>query len=82
MNQEYLELKKRFQSDKELTLEVEFPYELTTENFSDCFYVLTCYSDGIYQTLFFEALAPVLMFLLVCFFGVFFFPIASGLLGE
>ena len=82
VNQEYLELKKRFQSDKELTLEVEFPYELTTENFSDCFYVLTCYSDGIYQTLFFEALAPVLMFLLVCFFGVFFFPIASGLLGR
>ena len=49
VNQEYLELKKRFQSDKELTLEVEFPYELTTENFSDCFYVLTSYSDGIYR---------------------------------
>lgn len=82
VNQEYLEFEKRFQNDEELTLEVEFPYDLTTENFSDCFYVLTSYSDGIYQTLVFEALAPVLMFMLVCFFGVFFFPIASGLLGR
>lgn len=82
MNQKFISVERSLQSDDEITLEVEFPYDLTTESFSDCFYVLTSYSDGIYQKLFFETLAPVLMFLMVCFFGVFFFPIASGLLGR
>ena len=82
VNQEYIAFEKKFKSDEDITLEVEFPYDLTTENFSDCFYVLSSYSDGIYQTFVFETFAPALMFLLVCFFGVFFFPIASGLLGR
>jgi len=78
----YLELESTFQTDGEITLEVEYPYSLQTESFSECFYILTSYSDGIYLSFFFEMLPPIIMFLLVCFFGVYFFPIASGLLGR
>ena len=79
---EYVQIEPEFKSDDEITLVVEYPYELDTESFSDCFYVMTSYSDGLYLHFFFEILPVGLMFLLVCFFGVFFFPIASGLLGR
>lgn len=79
---EYVGLQKGFKSDEEITLEVEYPYTLKTESFSDCFYVMTSYSDGLYLRFFFDIMPPVMMFLMVCFFGVFFFPIASGLLGR
>ena len=39
-------------------------------------------SEGAYLRFFFDALPSIVMFLLVCFFGVFFFPVASGLLGR
>lgn len=79
---EYLQLEQEFQNDEEITLEVEYPYEVKTESFSDCFYILLSYTDGIYENFFFDMLPSIIVFLLVCFFGVFFFPIASGLLGK
>ena len=79
---EYVQIEPEYKSDDRFTLVVEYPYELDTESFSDCFYVMTSYSDGLYLNFFFEILPAGLMFLLVCFFGVFFFPIASGLLGR
>lgn len=66
----------------DVTLEVECPYGLSPESFSDCFSVTLSESEGIYLRFFVDALPSIIMFLLVCFFGVFFFPIASGLLGR
>ena len=66
----------------DVTLEVECPYGLSPESFSDCFSVTLSESEGIYLRFFIDALPSIIMFLLVCFFGVFFFPIASGLLGR
>ena len=77
-----LEYDDRYKDTGEKILEVEFPYEFKTESFSDCFYVVLSYSDGMYHNFIFEALPPIIMFLIVCFFGVFFFPIASGMLGR
>ncbi len=71
-----------FYTGKDVTLEVEFPYEPATESFSDCFKVMLSESEGAYLRFFFDALPSIVMFLLVCFFGVFFFPVASGLLGR
>lgn len=79
---EFVKLQPKFKSDEEITLVVEYPYALEHENFSDCFSVLTSYSDGLYLNFFFEILPAGMMFLLICFFGVFFFPIAAGLLGR
>ena len=78
----YLQYEKIFETEDEITLEVECPYEMNTETFSECFYVISSFSDGIYLSFFYDMLPPALMFLLVCFFGVFFFPIAGGLLGR
>ena len=68
--------------DKEMTLEIEYPYEFGSVSLSDCFYVTLSFSDGMYLRFFFDALPVVLICLLVCFFGVFFFPIASVILGR
>lgn len=82
VNFDFLQLDDDYQAVGELILEVEYPYERAAESFSDCFYVLSSYTDSIYTRFFFEMLPAIIMFLLVCFFGVFFFPIASGLLGR
>ena len=79
---EYLEFESEYEADEEFTLVVEYPYDLQTESFSECFSVLASYNEGIYLSFFFEMLPAIIMFLLICFFGVFFFPIASGLLGR
>ena len=78
----FLDYRDEYWDGSEITLEVEYPYGLMTESFSDCFSVILNYSDGVYLRFFFEVLPALIMFLLVCFFGVFFFPIASGLLGR
>ena len=79
---EYLSLTEIYLSDGEFTLEVEYAYDQNTEGFSDCFYVVTSLSEGLYLEFFFNILPSIIVFLLVCFFGVFFFPIAGGLLGR
>ena len=79
---EFVNIQHEFKSDEEITLVVEYPYELKTESFSDCFHVVTCFNEGLYLNFFYDILPAALMFLMVCFFGVFFFPIAGGLLGR
>lgn len=78
----FLDYRDEYWDGSEITLEVEYPYGLMTESFSDFFSVILSYSEGVYLRFFFEVLPALIMFLLVCFFGVFFFPIASGLLGR
>ena len=68
--------------EKELTLEVEYPYEMATQSFSDCFGVSLSVTDSVYWLFFFEALPSVLLFVLVCFFGLFFFPVSGFILGR
>ena len=79
---EFLSLSDSYKKDGEFTLEVEYAYGHNTESFSDCFYVVTSLSEGLYLKFFYEILPSIIVFLLVCFFGVFFFPIAGGLLGK
>lgn len=78
----YLDVDRNYNTEGEITLEVEYPYEVQIESFSDCFYIITSYAEGLYESFFFEMLPSIILFLLVCFFGIFFFPIASGLLGR
>ena len=67
---------------EEMTLEVEYPYDGRGPVFSDVFNVTMSFSDGIYFRFLFEALPVILISILVCFFGVFFFPIASVIQGK
>lgn len=66
----------------EYTLEVIYPYDAPKMTFSECFQVTLSDANGKYIQFFYHALPPVLLFLLVCFFGLFFFPIASFILGK
>ncbi len=68
--------------DEELFFEVEYPYDNALVSFCDCVSITAYYNDGIYLRFFFEALPFVGLFILVCFFGLFFFPVASFILGK
>ncbi len=68
--------------NKEFVLEVENPYSFKQHTFSECFHVLYSEANGTYLKFFFEVLPPALAFLLVCFFGIFLFPIAGFILGR
>ena len=68
--------------EEDMILEVEYPYALATQSFSDCFSVVSCRYDGLYNQLFFKSLPTVLLFVLVCFFGLFFFPVSGFILGK
>ncbi|MBQ7744808.1 MAG: histidine kinase, partial [Ruminococcus sp.] len=68
--------------EQELILEVEYPYHFATKSFSDCFSVTYSRYDGLYNQLFFKSLPSVLIFVLVCFFGLFFFPVSGFVLGK
>ena len=68
--------------EEDLILEVDYPYALATQSFSDCFSVSCCRYDGLYNQLFFKSVPIVLLFVLVCFFGVFFFPVSGFILGK
>lgn len=74
--------KKVLSGEQELILEVEYPYALATENFSDCFSVNYCRYGGLYDQLFFKSVPAILLFVLVCFFGLFFFPVSGFILGR
>lgn len=64
------------------TLTVTYPYETSTVAFSSCFNIVLCEDNQKYLDFFFKSLPSVLLFILVCFFGLFFFPIASFILGK
>ena len=68
--------------DTELVLTVEYPYSSSWKSFNYCFQVTYNYTDGLYMRFYYEALPVVLLFVLVCFFGLFFFPIAGRILGK
>ncbi len=68
--------------EKEFIFEVENPYPFARQRFSECFHVLYSEANGSYLKFFFEVIPPVLAFLLVCFFGLFLFPIAGFILGK
>ena len=68
--------------EQDLVLEVEYPYSLATQSFSDCFSVNYCAYGGLYNQLFFKSVPIILLFVLVCFFGMFFFPVSGFVLGR
>ncbi|MBQ6413212.1 MAG: histidine kinase [Ruminococcus sp.] len=67
---------------EEYTLTVTYPYDTPTVAFNDCFDAVLCENNQKYLDFFYKALPSVLLFVLVCFFGLFFFPIASFILGR
>ena len=67
--------------DTEMILTVENPYSIG-KTFDDCVQVTCSFTSGMYLRFFFDALPVVLLFVLVCFFGLFFFPIAGRILGR
>ena len=69
-------------ADKEFIFEVTNPYPFAEQSFSECFKVMFSEANGAYLKFFFDVLPPVLAFLLVCFFGVFLFPIAGFIQGK
>ena len=68
--------------DTELILELDNPYRISRTNLSDTLEVTLSFANGSYLQFFFEALPMLLLFVLVCFFGVFLFPIAGFILGK
>ncbi len=78
----YLFPEQVIEGNQDLILEVEYPYSLANKSFSDCFSVTYCNYDGIYNQLFFKSLPNISLFVLVCFFGLFFFPVSGFVLGR
>ena len=68
--------------DQDMILEVEYPYRVATQSFSDCFGVMYCRRDGLYNQLFFKSMPSFMLFVLICFFGLFFFPVSGFVLGK
>ena len=66
----------------ELILEVENPYEHEEMRFTDCVSVTYSMDNGFYILFFRDAMPGVLLFALVCFFGLFLFPVAGFILGK
>ncbi len=79
---EGISIQNNFDLNKEYTLEIIYPYDAPQAELSDCFSATISYSNGKYMQFFFTALPVVLLFVLVCFFGLFFFPIAGFILGK
>ena len=79
---DYLNNNADINDDSELIFEVEYPYDNAPADYNECIDITAYYSDGVYLRFFYDALPPVLLFLLVCFFGLFFFPVASLILGK
>ena len=65
----------------EFTLEIVNPY-IQLERYSDCFDITLSHGNGEYLKFFFESFPIFILALLVCFFGIFLFPIASFILGK
>lgn len=68
--------------NKEFIFEVTNPYSFDQQTFSESFRILYSEANGSYQKFFFDVMPPILAFLLVCFFGLFLFPIAGFILGK
>ena len=68
--------------DEVYTLEVDFPYTVANAGFSDCFHALLDVNFSTFSHFFYQTLPVILLFVLICFFGLFFFPIASAVMGK
>ena len=68
--------------EQDMILEVEYPYSVATLSFSECFSANVTFFGGIFNHMFFKSLPSAMLFVLVCFFGLFFFPISSFILGK
>ncbi len=76
---DYLTQTENITEDSELIFEVEYPYGYALVSYNDCVDVTAYYNEGMYLRFFYDALPPVLLFVLICFFGLFFFPVAPNL---
>ena len=68
--------------DSTLVLTIHNPYPNARMRFSDCINLSLSSDNGYYIEFFGDALPPLCLFLLVCFFGIFLFPIAGFILGK
>ena len=68
--------------DEVLTFEVINPYDSPQSDFSDCLDVVLSESNGKYTQFIAHTLPYLVLFMLVCFFGLFFFPVAGFILGR
>lgn len=64
------------------TLEVEYPYNIPKAQFSDCFEISIGSRESVYALFFVKVFPYIMLFSLVCFFGLFFFPIAGFIFGK
>lgn len=64
------------------SLVVRYPYSHARERFSDCFRLIASDSDTVYADFFFETLPGLILFVLVCFLGIFLFPVVSFIFGK
>ncbi|MER2080496.1 MAG: histidine kinase [Ruminococcus sp.] len=68
--------------EEDVNLMVWTPYDLPKQRLSGCLHIYGGSPNVIYSRFFYSLLPLVLLFALVCFFGVFFFPIAGFILGR
>lgn len=71
-----------FGLDSELIMEFEIPYDISLGSFSDLFTVTMSDGNGIHMRIMKIVLPIVFLFAIVCMFGIFFFPVASFILGR
>lgn len=77
----YMAKEEGVNENTEFTLEVVNPY-IQLERYSDCFDITLSHGNGEYLKFFFESFPIIILALLVGFFGIFLFPIASFILGK
>ena len=68
--------------DTEFVLTVEYPYSTGWKNIENSLQITYNFNSGLYLHFFFEELPVILLLVMVCFFGIFFFPIAGRILGR
>ena len=67
---------------EELTLTITNPYSESEMHFSECFDITLSGDNGYYLRFFHDVVPVLLVFALICFFGIFLFPIAGFILGK
>ena len=68
--------------EQDMILEFEYPYSIPTLSFCECFSAYVTTYGGIFNQIFFKSLPGTMLFVLVCFFGLFFFPVSGFILGK
>ena len=68
--------------DTEYIIEFENPYDFAQTRFSDIFTVTISDGIGVHQHLIESSLPLIMLFAVICLFGIFFFPVAGFILGR